>query len=411
MTLGTMATDCEIRIDYDKLRRDRLKKANAQLKKDGLGALLCFDADAIRYITSTRLGDWTNNKLARCCLLAADREPILFEIGSAIDTKEALCPWIKGRVFPFVGSMRGTFPAEIVTANAKKFAGMIASHLKEFGVAGEPVGIDFIEVPVIQALEKEGIQVTDGQQTLLKAQVIKTPEEIELIEMSVSIVEAAFWEVVHNTHPGIKESDVSGMMRNCMYRLGTEEIQNINVITGNRAHPHPHDFSDRIIRPGDMIYIDVVNVFNGYKTCYYQTFVCGKPSQNQLDVFKQCRDWLWQAIDLIRPGVTTAEVAEVWPTAQEIGYGDEGQAFALQLGHGVGITHWAKPVISRLFSMEHPEEIKENMVFALETYAGSGNDGARIEEMVAVTGDGRRVLTKFPSDHLISCPLVGSTYA
>ena len=410
MTLGTMATDCEIRIDYAKLRKDRLQKANEQLKKDGLGALLCFDADAIRYITSTRLGDWTNNKLARCCLLAADNEPILFEIGSAIETKETLCPWMKGRIFPFVGSMRGTFPAEIVSGNAKKFAGMIASHLKEFGVAGEPVGIDFVEVPVIQALEKEGIQVVDGQQTLLKAQVIKTPEEIELIEMSISIVEAAFWEVVHNTHPGIKESDISGMMRNCMYRLGTEEIQNINVITGNRAHPHPHDFSDRIIRPGDMIYIDVVNVFNGYKTCYYQTFVCGKPTQRQTDVFKQCRDWLWEAIDLIKPGVTTAEVAKVWPTAQEIGYGDEGQAFALQLGHGVGITHWAKPVISRLFSMEHPEEIKENMVFALETYAGSGNDGARIEEMVAVTGDGRRVLTKFPSDHLISCPLVGSTY-
>ena len=410
MTLGTMATDCEIRIDYEKLRRDRLEKANEQLKKDGLGALLCFDADAIRYITSTRLGDWTNNKLARCCLLAADKEPILFEIGSAIETKEALCPWMKGRIFPFVGSMRGTFPAEIVTANAGKFAGMIASFLTEFGVAGEPVGIDFIEIPVIQALERSGIQVVDGQQTLLAAQVIKTPEEIELIEMSISIVEAAFWEVVHNTCPGVKESDISGMMRNCMYRLGTEEIQNINVITGNRAHPHPHDFSDRIIRPGDMIYIDVVNVLNGYKTCYYQTFVCGRPSQRQQDVFKQCRDWLWAAIDLIRPGVTTAEVAEVWPTAQEIGYGDEAQAFALQLGHGVGITHWAKPVISRLFSMEHPEEIRENMVFALETYAGSGNDGARIEEMVAVTGDGRRVLTRFPSDHLISCPLVGSTY-
>ena len=108
--------------------------------------------------------------------------------------------------------------------------------------------------------------------------------------------------------------------------------------------------------------------------------------------------------------MTTADIASVWPSAGEIGYENESQAFALQLGHGVGITHWAKPVISRLFSLEHPEEIKENMVIALETYAGSGNDGARIEEMLAVTKDGCRMLTKFPSENLISCPLVGATY-
>jgi Xaa-Pro dipeptidase len=410
MTLGTMATDCEIRIDYEKLRRERLSRANDQLKKDGLGALLCFDADAIRYITSTKLGDWTNNKLARACLLAADKQPILYEIGSAIKAKEARCPWMKDRILPFVGSMRGTFPKAVVLANAQKFAGMVASLLKEYGVQKEPLGVDFIEIPVIEALQKEGIRVVDGQQTFLNAQLIKTPEEIELIEMSVCIVEAAFWQVVYNAHPGMKESEISGLMRNTMYSLGSEEIQNINVITGNRAHPHPHDFSDRMLRPGDMIYIDVVNVFNGYKTCYYQTFVCGKPSQKQLDVYKQCRDWLWAGIDKVKAGVTTADIASVWPAAGEIGYENESQAFALQLGHGVGISHWAKPVISRLFSLEHPEEIKENMVLALETYAGSGNDGARIEEMMAVTKDGYRLLTKFPSEQLISCPVAGSTF-
>jgi Xaa-Pro dipeptidase len=406
-----MATDCEVRIDYDRLRRERLLKVNEQLKKDKLGSLLCFDPDAIRYITSTRLNDWTNNKLARSSLLAADREPILFEIGSAIETKKALCPWMGDRIRPFIGSMRGTFPSAVVMENARKFAGMIAASLKEFDVDGDPVGIDFVELPLLRALEDEGLRIVDGQQTLLNSQVIKTPEEIELVETSISIVEAAFWEVVNHAHPGIKESEISAMMRDVMYRLGSEEIQNINVITGNRAHPHPHDFSDRIIRPGDMIYIDVVNVFNGYKTCYYQTFVCGRPSAKQLNVYKQCHDWLWAAIDLIKPGVTTADIARAWPSAEETGYEDESQAFALQLGHGVGITHWAKPVISRLFSLDHPEEIQENMVLALETYAGSGNEGVRIEEMIAVTEDGYRLLTKFPSEQLISCPLVGSTYS
>jgi len=408
MTLGTMATDCEIRIDYDKLRKDRLRKANDQLKKDGLGALLCFDPDSIRYITSTKLNDWTTNKLARCCLLAADKEPVLYEIGSAIETKKKLSPWIKDRIYPFVGSMRGSFPEPVVYANAKKFAGMVSAMLKELGVAGEPLGLDITEIPFLRALEEQGIKVVDGQQTILKAETIKTPEEVDLVETSIAIVEAAFWEVVSKARPGIRENEINGLMRNVIYSLGAEEIQNINVITGNRSYPHPHDASDRLLRMGDMIFIDVVSCFNGYRTCYYQTFVTGRPSQKQLDVYKRAYDWLFSAIDMIKPGVSTADVAKVWPTAKDLGLSSEGEAFALQLGHGIGITHWAKPVISRLFSMDHPEEIKEGMVFALETYAGSGNDGARIEEMLVVTKDGHRMLSKFPSQKLISCPCVGA---
>ncbi len=409
MTLGTMSTDCEIRIDFNKLRKDRLRKATEQIKKDSFGALLCFDPDSIRYITGTRLNDWTNNKLARSCLLAADQEPILFEVGSAIETKKKLSPWIKDRIYPFVGSMRGSFPEPVVYENARKFAGIIASWLKKYGVAKEPLGLDITEIPFLRALEAEGIRVVDGQQTILKAEAIKTPEEVDLIETSIAIVEAAFWEVVSTARPGVRENEINGLMRNVMYGLGAEEIQNINVITGNRSHPHPHDSSDRILRMGDMIFIDVVSVFNGYKTCYYQTFVTGRPSPKQLDVYKQAYEWLYKAIDMIKPGISTADVAAVWPTAKDLGLSSEGEAFALQLGHGIGITHWAKPVISRMFSAEHPEEIKEGMVFALETYCGSGNDGARIEEMLVVTKEGHRMLSKFPSERLISCPCVGAT--
>jgi Xaa-Pro aminopeptidase len=408
MTLGMMAKDCEIRIDYDKLRKDRLRKTKEQMRKDKVASLLVFDQDWIRYITSTKVNDWANNKLLRCTLLAADSEPVLYELGSAIAAKKALCPWIADRMYPSIGTWRGAFPKDVVTGNAKKFAAMIKSQLIELGVANEPVGLDVCEIPIIRALEAEGIKVVDGQQTMLEASKIKTKEEVDLIETSIAIVESAFWEVVSTTKPGVREVDIAGMMRQVMYRNGAEEMQNINVISGNRSHPHPHDFSDRMLRMGDMLFIDVVSVFNGYKTCYYQTFCVGKPSQQQLDVYKKAYDWLFDAIGMVKPGVSTAEVAEIWPSAEQLGLSDEAEAFALQVGHGIGITHWGKPVTSRFFSFDNPEVYEEGMVMAFETYCGHGNDGARIEEQFVVTDKGIRMLSVFPSERLISCPCVGN---
>ena len=301
------------------------------MEKDGIATLLVFDPDWIRYITSTRVNDWANNKLLRSALMVAGQQPVLYELGSAIAAKKKLCPWIADRMVPSIGTWRGAFPTAVGIENAKKFARMVKDHLTEFGVQDEPVGIDLAEVLMIRALEAEGIHVVDGQQTLLDASKVKTDEEVDLIETSISIVEAAFWEVVNRTRPGVRESDIAGFMRETMYRLGAEEIQNINVISGDRAYPHPHDFSDRMLRMGDMLYIDVVSVFNGYKTCYYQTFVVGKPSAVQLDVYRQSYDWLFDAVAKVKPGVSTAEIAEVWPSYEDLGLSSEAEAFALQV--------------------------------------------------------------------------------
>jgi Xaa-Pro aminopeptidase len=110
-----------------------------------------------------------------------------------------------------------------------------------------------------------------------------------------------------------------------------------------------------------------------------------------------------QAIALVRPGATTADIVSVWPTAQEFGFPDETAAFALQYGHGVGLSIWEKPIFSRLVSLDYPETLVEGMVFALETYwpAADGWSAARIEEEVVVTADGCEVITKFPAEELL----------
>jgi Xaa-Pro dipeptidase len=109
------------------------------------------------------------------------------------------------------------------------------------------------------------------------------------------------------------------------------------------------------------------------------------------------------AIDVVKPGVTTDQIAAVWPKAEEFGFENEMAAFGLQFGHGLGLGLHERPIISRLNSMNEPVELAEGMVFALETYcpASDGFSAARIEEEVVVTADGCRVLTLFPAQDLV----------
>jgi Xaa-Pro aminopeptidase len=147
----------------------------------------------------------------------------------------------------------------------------------------------------------------------------------------------------------------------------------------------------------------------GYRTCYYRTFFIGSASPAQVDAYKRCRDYLDAAIEMIRPGVTTGEVASIWPKAEDFGFPDEEAAFALQYGHGVGLSIWEKPVFSRLVSIDHPEVVQEGMVFALETFwpAADGWSAARIEEQLVVTADGAEVITRFPAEQAM---IAGTPY-
>jgi Xaa-Pro aminopeptidase len=188
-----------------------------------------------------------------------------------------------------------------------------------------------------------------------------------------------------------------------LYDLGSEYVEGVNAISGERCNPHPHLFSDRVLRPGDPVYYDILHSYMGYRTCYYRCFSIGYASHALVDAYKRCREYLDAAISLVRPGCTTGQIAAVWPKAQEFGFPNEEAAFALQFGHGIGLAIWEKPVISRLVSLEHSHEIKPGMVFALETFWPSkdGWSAARIEEEIVVTETGHEVITRFPAEELL----------
>ena len=300
-----------------------------------------------------------------------------------------------------ISTLRGAFHPD--AGIAEEVAGKIKRELDKFGVADQPLGVDVVELPILFALQRAGIEVADGQQVFLDARRVKTRDEISLLTQAASMVDAAYDELYQFLRPGIRENEAVGLVAKTLYDLGSEYVEGVNAISGERCSPHPHVYSDRVIRPGDPAFFDILHSYNGYRTCYYRTFAVGSASRAQNDAYVRAREYMDRSIARVRPGATTADIVEVWPAAQEFGFPDEEAAFGLQYGHGVGLSIWEKPIFSRLVSLEHPEVLEEGMFFALETYwpSADGVGAARIEEELVVTATGCEVVTKFPAEDLL----------
>jgi Xaa-Pro aminopeptidase len=402
-TYGMNAVDWEERVDLDRLRRERLARLNAQLERSEFGAVLAFDFANIRYMTATHIGTWAIDKFIRFALLVRGAEPIVWDFGSAARHHQLYNPWLDGekRARAGISVLRGALHPDAGIAD--ELARKISVELAEHGMSGAPVGVDIVELPVLFALQRAGVEVVDGQQLFMEARRVKTADEISLLTQACSMVDAAYDELYGFLRPGVRENECVGLVSKTLYDLGSEYVEGVNAISGERCSPHPHVYSDRLIRPGDPAFFDILHSHMGYRTCYYRCFAVGSASPAMRDAYVRCREYMDRAIAQVRPGTTTADIVSLWPRAEEFGFANEEAAFALQYGHGVGLSIWEKPIFSRLVSLDHPEVLEEGMVFALETYwpAKDGWSAARIEEEVVVTADGCQVITKFPAEELL----------
>jgi Xaa-Pro aminopeptidase len=400
---GLHGVDWENRVDFDRLRGYRLSRVRQQLEATDLGGVLLFETSNIRYATSTHIGYWAFNKGERYALVTRTGPPRIWDFGSAAKAHRLQLPQLydegtsvggntglQGAISPMVGLQR-------------RAAEEIRSVMKEDGVGDMPLGVDLAETSVFLELQRAGIDVRDGQQVMMLAREIKNPDELTLLTQACAMVDGVYHDIFEFLKPGVRESDVVALAHARLFEMGSEFVEAVNSIAGERCSPHPHVFSDRLIRPGDQAYFDIIHVNNGYRTCYYRTFVVGRATQAQRDAFKRSREWMDAAIDLVKPGISTDQIAAVWPKAEEFGFRDEMDAFGLQFGHGVGVGLHERPIISRLNSFADPIEIKEGMLFALETYcpASDGRSAARIEEEVIVTAEGPRIITLFPCEELM----------
>ncbi|RDC74009.1 aminopeptidase P family protein [Rhodovulum sp. 12E13] len=398
---GHTSVDFERRVDHDRLRRYRLSRAKQALKGSECGALLLFDVNNIRYVSGTKIGEWERDKMCRFALLAGDAEPYVWDFGSAAVHHRKYADWLDPEhCRAGVVGMRGTIPPSF--GLMKHYAEEIAALLREAGVADMPVGVDYAETAMFFALQEAGIKVVDGQQIMLSAREIKNVDEIQLLTQAASMVDGVYHMIYEELKPGIRENDIVALSNKMLYEMGSDDVEAINAISGERCNPHPHNFTDRYFRPGDQAFFDILQSYQGYRTCYYRTFNIGRATPEQNDAYVRAREWLDDAIAAIKPGVTTDQVAKLWPTAESLGFPDELSAFGLQFGHGLGLALHERPIISRAVSLDNPMEIETGMVFALETYcpAKDGYSAARIEEEVVVTDTGCEVISLFPAEEL-----------
>jgi Xaa-Pro aminopeptidase len=401
-----VGTDWQERIDWSRLRHYRIERARERMKSAGLGGVLCMYDENIRYVTATLTPGWCRLKPGlRYALLLGDKPPILFEQGDIGYQIERHSPWIpKENIHYSYAWVKGAAgPAS--RQQVKKFTSSIKEEMRKAGVADMPLGVDFVDVNMLAEFKEQDVDWKDGMTPLMEARAIKNSDEQEVMRIVAAICDAAHVELTHYVRPGMTENQVTAHIMGFLYAFpGVEDVEDVIVSSGPNTWPNWRTFSDRIIRPGDILFMDMAAVtWNGYKSCMYRTYcVGGRPNDEQRDVYSQALQWLNDSIAAVRPGATTRDVALKWPSAKSVwGYAEEDQAAANLWGHGLGLAQYDMPVISRIYSLDNPIEIKEGMSFALETQHGKLLEwGVRVEQMLLVTPKGIEVTTRFPIDEI-----------
>jgi Xaa-Pro aminopeptidase len=385
--------DWQYRVDFERLRRERLEKTRAQLEAFDLGALVLYAGANIRYVTGSYQGNWKYNINIRYVVLPRGGEPVLFETaGSDMHCARIDLPWMKDRIRP---AITWQWAEGAVTHMADKMVESVLEVLKDNGVEKEKIGIDNFDMPSLQAFKDAGVNIVNGWPAMSAARVVKTRDEIELLKQASSIGDAAMWKIKYEwLKPGVTERYIEAKVHEFMLTAGCEIIYDIIVASGGNTSPYRRWATDKMIRQGDLIIVDI-NVVgpSGYFIDFVRCFKCAsKMTQREVDLYREVYDSTYAGLEKLRPGNTTADVAACFPEYDDDKYGT---VTLQQFGHSIGLTLYEGMWISRAYSLSHPAEIKENMYFAIETFAGHPGlqQTCRLEENVLVSADGPVVFT------------------
>ena len=393
---GPAGVDYEARVDMGALRTGRLARAHQAMAASRLDAVLVWKEENVRYLTSLRpqvIAGKTG--VLNGALLPREGAPILFVSGGDRDRAEATMPWIAEfhsiPILEEAGLVRH-FASEIVP-------GALARH----GLTRGTIGTDLTSKVLADALPEfcAGVRWVDGDAAMQAARRIKTAEELALIEEATAIAEAVTATALVHARPGVRECEVAGEALRTLFRLGGEypHVTTPFVASGERMAPPTRLATDKLIREGDLIFVDIGAMANGYFGDIGRTVVCGAPSPEQRRIYRAVYEALCDGIAAMRPGATNIEVAHAIHARAEA-HGLATHFLSLFIGHGIGCGSNEPPYIGESFPGAAAVTLEAGMVFALEPLIWlpgvRGGGGVRLEDMVVVTDSGARRISRSP---------------
>jgi len=381
---GFMGVDWEERIDFDRLRRERLRKAQEALANSDADVLFIFRPEDVRYLTGLRTHMGPAAILHQCtCVLPKGSDLLLFTLDH--EHAKARMPWISKETIHPPAKVRSRLG---IKEWVEKLRPLLGSRLDG------KVGIDLWSHSMMTGLQEflPNTEFVDGYKILMEAKIIKTRDELECQRAAVLITEAGFEAALRVLKPGIKECEVLAAAWQKFTELGSEWTQCANIVTsGPYTAPYRRFTSDRIIRNGDLVIMDIGACFNGYWGDYTRTFVCGNvsPTPEQKMLHQECYDALFAACVASRPGNTNYHIIKELQNEHSCG---------LSSGHGAGTNPWEPPWLSG-FTPDAEVELRPGMMVNIEPYAGiPGIGGIRLENQVFVTADEPDIYTTTPFD-------------
>ena len=395
---GPFHVGYERRVDLDALRQKRIAKADEQRRQAGLDALLVWKDENCRYLTDLRPQLIAGKTTAlNGALLVEGRAPIVFCSGGERDRIDRTMPWVKQvHTIPIIEEKA------LVDGLIRDILGPV---LREHRLTDAKLGLDESNMVFYKALTHHfpNMKVEDGDTPMQQARLIKLDEEIALLEEATAIADAVCATATAAVADGVRECEVAGEAMRTLFRLGGEyaHVMTPFVASGEHMAPPHRICSDKLIRHGDVVFIDIGAAWCGYFGDMARTVICGEASKDQRKVYTAVYEGLTAGIAEMRPGRTNKDAADaVIKAADKHGLG--GRFLSLFIGHGVGIGANEPPYIGETLPGAPTYEFKPGMVFAVEPLIWvegvRGGGGVRLEEMVLVTENGPHVMSRAPFD-------------